>query len=76
MHYCNREATTWHGFASAIARAIGSQVEIEAITTDQMPRPAQRPAYSVLSVKRVERLLGHSVEPWHRGLESYLEQAR
>ena len=73
LHYCNREATTWHGFASAIARAIGSEVEIEAITTDQMPRPAQRPAYSVLSVKRVERLLSHPVEPWQSGLESYIE---
>ena len=76
LHYCNREATTWHGFAAAIARAVGSEVEIEAITTEQMPRPAERPAYAVLSVERVERLLGHPVEAWHRGLESYLEATR
>ena len=76
LHYRNREPTTWHGFAAAIARAIGEDVEIEAITTDQMPRPAPRPAYSVLSVERVERLLGHRVEPWLSGLESYLEQVR
>ena len=74
LHYCNRDATTWHGFASAIAVAIGKEIEIEAITTDQMPRPAPRPAYAVLSVKRVERLLGRPVEPWRRGLEAYLEE--
>ena len=74
LHYCNREATTWHGFASAIAIAIGNEIEIEAITTDEMSRPAPRPAYAVLSVERVEQLLGHAVEPWHRGLESYLEE--
>jgi dTDP-4-dehydrorhamnose reductase len=74
LHYRNREATTWHGFASAIARAVGSEVEIEPITTEQMPRPADRPAYSVLDVESVERLLGRPVESWQRGLESYLEQ--
>ncbi|MCZ6727497.1 MAG: dTDP-4-dehydrorhamnose reductase [Acidobacteria bacterium] len=76
LHYCNREATTWHGFALAIVRAVGREVEIEAISTEEMPRPAERPAHSVLSVERIERLLGHPVEPWQRGLESYLEQVR
>lgn len=76
LHYCNREATTWHGFASAIARAVGSDIDIVAITTGDMPRPAARPAYSVLGVERFERLLGRPVEPWQRGLELYLEQVQ
>lgn len=72
IHYRNREAVSWHGFASEIARQWGSAAEIREVTTAEFPRPAPRPAWSVLDVARCERALGRRVEPWIWGLAEYL----
>ena len=37
------------------------------------PRPAPRPAYSVLAVERFEDIVGRRVEPWLHGLGDYLD---
>ena len=45
---CSGE-TTWHGFAAEIFQRQGLVVELAPCTTAEFPRPAPRPAYSVLS---------------------------
>ena len=74
VHYQNRPAMTWHGVAREIAAILapGGGVAVEPITTAEMPRPARRPAYSVLAVERFERLAGRAVESWREGLERHL----
>jgi len=51
-HYTSEGETTWHGFAEAIfaraADAWGRRPVVQAITTEEYPTPARRPAYSVL----------------------------
>ena len=47
--------------------------EIQAVPTSEFPRPARRPAYSVLDVERFEALVGRAVEPWIAGLAAYLD---
>ncbi|MDF1793798.1 MAG: dTDP-4-dehydrorhamnose reductase [Thalassobaculaceae bacterium] len=51
-HYTADGATTWHGFSEAIferaAKVWGRRPVVHAITTDEYPTPAKRPAYSVL----------------------------
>jgi dTDP-4-dehydrorhamnose reductase len=81
VHYRNREAVSWHGFASAIAdtwhRANGEPVPaIAGVPTTEFPRPATRPAYSVLDVGRFESAVGRPVEPWSAGLAEYLDLIR
>lgn len=76
IHYCNRESVSWHGFAIAIARSEAPRVPVQPITTAELPRPAKRPAYSVLDVTRVEGVLGRTVEPWAWGLAEYLDRLR
>lgn len=87
VHYRNREPVSWHGFATAIAAALagapngdsrppGATTVIEAISTEQFPRPAARPAYSVLDVGRFEAEVGRRVEPWDAGLAEYLDFVR
>lgn len=49
FHVTNQGATTWHGFAQAVLAAAGDDpARVDPITTAQMPRPAHRPANSLL----------------------------
>jgi dTDP-4-dehydrorhamnose reductase len=75
VHYRDREPVTWYGFARAIARLSSGASradEIRPVTTAEYPRPAARPAYSVLDVHRFEAAVGRRVEIWERGLAEYL----
>jgi dTDP-4-dehydrorhamnose reductase len=73
FHYCNREATSWHGLASEIVASLRPELRVEPVSTAEFPRPAARPAYSVLDVSRFQETVGRIVEPWRRGLDEYLE---
>jgi dTDP-4-dehydrorhamnose reductase len=72
VHYQNRPTVSWFEFALEIARRLGSAVEIRPATSEEVPRPARRPRYSVLSVGRFERLAGRPVEDWREGLAQHL----
>lgn len=74
VHYCNAPATSWHGFAVAIVGALGLNAEVEPIATADLPRPAVRPAYSVLDTERFESLTNRRVEEWASGLDDYFER--
>lgn len=73
VHAVNTGETTWHGFAVAIARLLGKEVEVLRVRTGEFPRPAPRPAYSVLDTSRLAVVLGHSMPPWEDALARYLE---
>ncbi|MGQ0720854.1 MAG: dTDP-4-dehydrorhamnose reductase [Candidatus Eiseniibacteriota bacterium] len=47
-HVTNRGRVTWCGFARAIFECAGLPVKVTAVTTAEFPRPAPRPANSVL----------------------------
>lgn len=50
LHCTGGGETTWFGFARAIFAELGFAAQrVRPCTTDQFPRPAPRPAYSVLS---------------------------
>ena len=70
VHYADADECSWFDFASAIAE--GNDVEVKPVSSDQFPRPAKRPAYSVLSTERYERLTGVTPDSWRQGLREYL----
>lgn len=72
VHYADADECSWFDFACAIAK--GSGTEVVPVSTSEFPRPAKRPAYSVLSTERYERLTGVTPEPWREGLEEYLSK--
>lgn len=79
MHYCNREPVSWYDFADEIARlwpGPAGPAEVVPVTSEEFPRPARRPARSVLDVRLFEATTGRRVEPWGWGLVEYLTWMR
>ena len=76
VHYADEPEVTWFGFACAIVASLGErtfdQIAVEPVTSAEFPRPAKRPAYSVLSTERYTRLTGAEPESWREGLQEYL----
>jgi dTDP-4-dehydrorhamnose reductase len=78
-HYCDAPACTWFDFATAIVEQMqrdGSappDARVERTTSAEFPRPATRPAYSVLSTERYQRVTGAEPESWRDGLAEYFE---
>jgi dTDP-4-dehydrorhamnose reductase len=75
VHAANSGITSWHGFATEIARQLGAEIEVVPVTTDEFPRPARRPAYSGLATSRLEELIGRRLPSWQDALTRYLEAA-
>lgn len=73
VHATNSGHTTWYGFAREIASAMGlADASITPVTTEEFPRPAPRPRYSVLSGARFRALTGENLRPWEEALHQYL----
>jgi dTDP-4-dehydrorhamnose reductase len=64
---------TWYEFAKEIARRINPSCPVTPITTAQLGRPAQRPAYSVLDLTKTESLLD-PMPPWQQNLADVLSR--
>ena len=72
LHVTNEGDCTWREFASEIVRLSGLRVPVEPITTADLPRPAKRPAYSVLSADRLHQL-GFRMPAWQDGLQRFVK---
>lgn len=81
-HYGDSPAGTWFDFATAIVEemlADGSaptEARVDRTTSDAFPRPAKRPANSVLSTERYQHVTGREPESWRDGLREYFEALR
>jgi len=72
VHVVNDGVTSWHGLAREIVRVEGAAVAVEPVGTSEMPRPARRPARSVLDTARLVAALGHGLPRWQDALARYL----
>jgi dTDP-4-dehydrorhamnose reductase len=77
-HFTNSGVASWYDFAVAIleeAKQLGYPLKVQRIvpiTTPEYPTPAQRPAYSVLSGKKISAVLGTHPSHWRQELRHML----
>jgi len=74
VHYADEGECTWFDFAKAIVEESGADVSVNPVSSAEFPRSATRPAYSVLSTERYERVTGVAPEGWGEGLREYSEK--
>jgi dTDP-4-dehydrorhamnose reductase len=73
VHVVNSGSTTWFGLARAIVERVAPGVVVRPVPSEAYPRPARRPANSVLSTARLQAILGRRLPPWEDALDRYLE---
>jgi len=71
FHLTDGGECTWYEFTVAIAERLGRTCTISPCTTAEFPRPAPRPAYSVLDLGKTEALLG-PMPDWRANLGDVL----
>ena len=71
IHATNQGDCTWFEFAQEIVRRAGFITAVSPTTSDKFPRPAERPKYSVLSRKSLERYR-IAMPSWQNALDRYL----
>ena len=77
VHLTGSGFCTWYGFAREAVRLAGGDPErVVPVTTKEFPRPAARPAYSVLDNALYERLTGGRLPHWKEGLRDYISGRR
>lgn len=70
-HLVNEGATPWYDFAVEIFRQAGKSIAVEPVPTSAFPRPAKRPAWSVLTNTKRPQL-----RPWQQALAAYFAPRR
>ncbi|HEX2102518.1 MAG TPA: dTDP-4-dehydrorhamnose reductase [Solirubrobacteraceae bacterium] len=71
FHAAGTGQWTWYEFAVEIAHQAGAAARVVPTTSERFPRPAPRPAYSVLGT---ERDPGVVLPAWQDGLAAYLAE--
>lgn len=74
-HASNSGACSWYEFARAIFEEKGLNVRVEPCTTAEFPRPAPRPAYSVLDHGAIRAFGFKPFRHWREALRDYLQNS-
>ena len=81
LHWSDAGAASWYDFAVAIGELavevgrLDCSAQVEPITTEDYPTPAQRPAYSLLDCSDTRRRLGLNAMHWRAALQQVMRDA-
>jgi dTDP-4-dehydrorhamnose reductase len=70
VHVAGAGRCSWFGFAREIVRRAGEACEVVPCATEQFPRPAPRPGFSVLASER--GALAPRLPDWRVGLDEFI----
>ena len=71
FHVTDGGECSWFELAALIAEIVNPECRVEPCTSDEFPRPAPRPAYSVLDISATERVVGPLI-PWEARVRDLL----
>lgn len=75
FHVANAGQCSRFDFAREVVQQAGWDVSVQPITSAELARPAQRPAYSVLSLRSIEDLQ-FKIAPWEVALKRFMNELR
>jgi dTDP-4-dehydrorhamnose reductase len=75
VHVTNAGDCTWFEFAKEIVNGTGLATQVRPVSSQQMARPAPRPAYSVLSATSLRRY-GIEMPGWRDALGRYMQERK
>ncbi|MGA7800486.1 MAG: dTDP-4-dehydrorhamnose reductase [Gammaproteobacteria bacterium] len=80
-HFTNEGVASWYDFATAIVEEGRTQgfdlrAGVHPIPTEDYPLPAPRPAYSVLSKRKIRPLLDAPIPHWRASLRAMLKELK
>lgn len=73
LHVTDGGSCSWHEFASEIGKRAGHKCRVNPCPSADFPRPAKRPAYSVLDLGPTEALVG-PMPDWHQNLAKVMDK--
>lgn len=63
---------SWYDFAKEIFRQAGKKIDVYPVSTAEFPRPAKRPARSVLDNYMLRMTVGDPMRTWQEALKEYV----
>ncbi|MDP4178307.1 MAG: dTDP-4-dehydrorhamnose reductase [Bacillota bacterium] len=72
FHCTCKGKCSWYDFAKEIFKLKNVDVNLTPCTTEEFPRPAKRPNYSVLKNYMLELTTGDTTRTWQEALKEYL----
>ena len=73
-HVTNAGSVSWYEYAKAILRLAGSKTPVIPISSQELARPAKRPAMSVLDNSKFTGFTGYKMRPWSAALKDYIKK--
>jgi len=73
-HVSNSGSCSWYEFAKAIFEEANKSILVQSITSDQFPRPAKRPAYSVMDHMALRVNGFQEMRHWRDALAEFIKQ--
>jgi dTDP-4-dehydrorhamnose reductase len=74
LHLVSGGGCSWYEFGRAIISRAGLSVACDPISSEELKRPARRPAYSVLDTGLADRMLGIRMPDWREALAACFEE--
>jgi dTDP-4-dehydrorhamnose reductase len=73
-NFSGKGEASWYDFAEEIFKIEKRKIKIKAVSTGEFPSNVNRPLYSYLDKKKIEKALGFKVRSWQQMLQDYLEK--
>ena len=75
-HLCNTGKCSWFDFASEIMKVYGLECRVDPVGTEEFPRPAPRPYYSVMDTTLFQKTFNYEIPSWKVSLETCIKNLK